>query len=176
MADNVHISLDVFGDQQLDRTLLRFEQRARNFRPVFELLASRFLKINRGQFSSQGGRGSGGWKPLAASTVARKKAQKLDPRILHATLALRKSLTILGTPGQVRVITDDTLTLGTSVKSKKGYPYPAVHQHGSKDGRIPQRRPVEFTDADRKEWVNELQRFLVGSDRSHDYEVSRGRA
>lgn len=154
------ISMEVFGDVQLNRTLLRASERSRNLSPVFSDLANDFLKIERQQFDTQGGF-SGGWKPLAESTIARKAALGLDPRILHATLALQRSLTQPGAPGFVRQISRSSMFVGSDVKSKDGFPYPAVHQN-PQSSRLPQRRPVELDEAHRRSWMKRIQQFIVG--------------
>jgi phage gpG-like protein len=157
---SVVLGLDIFGDKQLDREILRVERNGQDMSPAFRAIADVFLAANKAQFDTQGSAGSGGWKPLAESTKTYKLAAGLDPRIMHATLALRRSLTTPGDPNQIRRISSDEMVLGTAVKSAKGFPYPAVHQHGSRDGRIPRRRPVELTANQRNRWVKILQRFL----------------
>lgn len=128
--------------------------------PVFHTLADDFLNIEQKQFSTEGAYASGGWKPLSAAYLAAKTARGLDPRILHATLAMEKSLTIRGAPGQVRRITRDEMVVGTSVKSKKGFPYPAVHQNPV-TSPLPRRRPIELRPQDRIDWVKRLQTYLI---------------
>lgn len=146
----MEIVLEVLGDVELARKLVRFAGRANNVRPVLESLAHDFLSIERAQFKSEGARGSGGWAPLAPSTVA--KRGSAHP-ILFETGALYDSLTKPGNKGAVRNITADGMTVGTTV------PYARFHQHGT--GRMPRRRPVEFTEADRRAWVKAIQRFIV---------------
>lgn len=159
----MRLDLDVFGDKQFSRDLMRFEARANDMSPVFEDLADDFLRLNQEQFDSQG-RNSGGWAPLAESTVRRKAARGDDPRILHATRALRNSLTNRGAAGAVREISDDEMFVGTSVTTDRGFPYPAVHQN-PKQGQT-RRRPVELTPRRRRDWVKTLQEYLVGQTES----------
>lgn len=155
----MQITIDVFGDVQVSRNLMRFRDRAMNMIPAFQIEADLFLRHESKQFDSQGAYASGGWAPLAASTIARKARLGQDPRILHATLAMRRSLTVKGAPGQIRRIRRDSMEVGTSVKSPKGFPYPAVHQRGG--GHVPRRRPVEFRESDKREMIRRIQHYLV---------------
>lgn len=157
----VRITLDVFGDTQFDRTLLRIGERAEDMGPAFNDLADDFLLIEERQFQTEGGFASGGWKELAAATIERKAALDLDPRILHATLRMRESLTERTDPDHVRRIDSDEFVVGTKVKSEKGYPYPRAHQRGK---GVPRRRPVELRDQDRRAWVKALQSYVMTGD------------
>lgn len=154
--------LDVFGDVQFSREILRMGQRGHNMVPAFGPIADDFLKIERRQFDTQGGYASGGWKPLAASTLAEKRRNGFDLRILHRTLAMRNSLTKRGAAGSIRRMSADELVMGTNVRSAKGFPYPAAHQHGA---GVPRRRPIELTEPDKKRWVKWLQQWLITGER-----------
>ena len=149
----LRLQLEVFGDVQLDRELLRFSGRVTDLRPVWEALAADFEAIEAGQFNSQGARGSGGWQPLAESTVRQKaRHPEWDQRILHRTLALRNSLTDAGAPGAVRQIAPAEMLVGSTVA------YGVFHQQGK---GVPRRRPVELTAADRRRWVKAVQQYVV---------------
>lgn len=148
----MELRIEVFGEQQASRELLRFSQRVDDMSPAFEAVADEFLRLEHAQFATEGGYASGGWRPLAPSTVARKARLRLDPRILHATLRLRRSLTERG-PDHVRRIGPSELFVGSRV------PYGVYHQHGTH--RMPRRRPVEFTERDKANMVRVIQRFIV---------------
>jgi len=152
----VGIEIEVDGDVQISRELLRFTGRIEDASPAFEAIADDLRDVEKEQFDSQGGRSSGGWKKLAASTIAAKAAAGLDSRILHATLAMRRSLTEKSDPAHIEKITKDSLTFGSSDEKLP------IHQHGSADGQHPpQRRPLELTKMDREGIVKKLQRFMV---------------
>lgn len=156
------LEFDVFGDVQFSRDLLRFRDRAMDMRPAFASIHASFLAIERHQFATSGGF-SGGWRPLAPSTVEAKERRGLDPRILRATDAMWKSLTTASHPAHVFDNQPDTLFMGTRVKSAKSFPYPATHQHGTRNRRVPQRRIVELTETHRRRWVRIMQRYVVGA-------------
>lgn len=121
-------------------------------RPAFDVIHDQFLAIERRQFSTQG-RFSGGWRPLKSSTIIGKERAGLDPRILHATLRLRRSLTQRQDADHVYETTSDSMRITTRV------PYAAFHQRGTR--RMAQRRPVELTETHRRQWVQTLQRYLT---------------
>lgn len=156
----MNFTIEIFGDKQVDRDLLRFRERSMNMAPAFAALAADFLQQETRQFDSEGAYASGGWVPLRPSTIAKKAAAGQDLRILHATLAMQRSLTVPGAPGQVRRITRDEMFVGTDVRSKKGFPYPAVHQKPIRSP-LPRRRPVELRATTRREWIKALQHYLV---------------
>jgi phage gpG-like protein len=145
----MRIQLDTFGDVQLDRQLVRFQERVTDLSPALELLADDFLDINRRQFDSEGGN-SAGWAPLAASTVSSRGSAH---PILVEHGDLRASLTQRGGKGAIREVGPHELFVGTDIG------YAQYHQRGT--ARMPRRRPVEFTRRDRERWVKSLQRFVV---------------
>lgn len=149
----MQLELEVYGDTQFSRDLLRFRDRGMDMVPAFRSLADDFLDIGREQFGSQGGR-SGGWRPLSPTYLARKVADGHDPRILHRTLRLRRSLT-METADTIRRLAPDEMFVGSRV------PYGVHHQHGAPRANLPQRRPVELSNADRVRWVKILQRYLI---------------
>lgn len=146
---------EVAGEKQVSRELLRFGSHASDARPVFHKLHEKFLRIETAQFRTEGGRSSGGWAPLKDSTIASKAAKGLDPRILHATLALSKSLTKMGDKNQVVLITDQFMVFGSNLE------YLAPHQLGAPGSNLPRRRPLEFTKNDRVEIMRTIQKYIV---------------
>lgn len=146
------VDFEVFGDQQLSRELVRWGDRADDLSPAFEAFADGVVAIERKQFGSQGRYASGGWARLQPTTLAAKAAAGLDPRILHATLRLRKSLTSKSHADHVRDIGRDEVFVGTSV------PYARYHQQGR---GVKRRRPVELTARDRRNAVKTIQLWLA---------------
>jgi phage gpG-like protein len=76
------------------------------------------------------------WKPLSEAYAKRKEKKWGKRRILERDRNLSKIISRKTGEGE-RVI-------GTTAKSKKGYPYPAVHQFGSDNGLIPPRPFLPF--------------------------------
>lgn len=152
----MRLLLDVHGDHQVERTLLRAAGRTDDMSDGLSLVADHFLDSEERQFASQGGYASGGWAPLAPSTLAGKRRAGQDQRILHAEGDLRASLTRRG-GDHLEEVTDSSLVFGTTDPKAK------FHQFGT--STMPRRRPVELTEGDRREAVRILQRSIVEGDR-----------
>lgn len=144
------IELSAHGDVQVSRRLLRFGERAINAAPAFEFIATELMRIEREQFDTEGQRSSGGWAPLAESTLA----QKTGPSILVESGELKASLTERGHPSQRLIISDTFMVFGSEVD------YAAYHQRGT--AHMPRRRPLELTEHDRAHTVvRTLQRWIT---------------
>lgn len=170
------ITLDVFGDVQLKRKILRVGDRAEDASPALRGLADYFRDLERDQFRSEGGTGSGGWPELKPSTI-RKRVGGLRDRnvgrfrsrssgrfmsrsqatasitILDDTGALKDSLTDAGDESHIERVSRDELEFGTLV------PYARFHQTGTK--HMAKRRPVELSETHRRESVRKLQKYLM---------------
>lgn len=154
----MRLDLEAFGEVQFSRELLRIRDNARDMKPAFDDIHNVMVGASARQFSTQGGY-SGGWKPLAASTRAHKSRAGLDPRILHATLRLRNSLTQTSHPDHVYESSSDEMFVGSRV------PYGKFHQKGN-EPIMPRRRPVDFSSGGgprvKNDIVKILQRHLMG--------------
>lgn len=146
------LQVDVYGDEQVNRELLRFSDRSLDASPAFRRIADGMRDQIGRQFASQGAAGSGGWAPLKPSTLAKKAAEGLSPNILQATGALMDSLTGAGGANR-EVVTRDELIFGTTLA------YGGFHQRGT--SRMPQRKPIEFSETDRRGFMKTLQRYVV---------------
>lgn len=142
-----YFSLSISGDVQVSRRLERFAERAESARPLWANIIRYLERLSEQQFSSQG-KFSGGWWPLADSTVQRKG----HDTILLDTGRLWDSLTG-GNADSIREIGDDAMAFGTTV------PYAGVHQTGG-DPHPTQRRPVELTEGHRRTVMKRLQRWI----------------
>jgi phage gpG-like protein len=155
----MRLELNVLGDQQLNRELLRFADRAVDARPLWNHLILQLLALEEEQFKDGGKRASGGWLELADSTKERKAASS-DPTVranaevtLKATEALYHSVTDVHGDDAVRLSEPDMMIFGTTI------PYARFHQLGE---GVPQRRFLELTEHDRADmFVRGAQRFLV---------------
>ncbi len=146
------IEFDFYGEKQVKRRIMRPGKYAGHLRPLFNNLADFFMDIEIGQFASDGARGSRPWKPLKPETVRRKERAGLDPRILRATGALYESLTQRGDRDQKLYIMEDFMIFGSKVE------YGFFHQNAR---GVPRRRPIEFTEKDRRETVKKIQRYIL---------------
>jgi phage gpG-like protein len=145
----LRLSLEVFGEKVIDRTLADLADRGTDLSPAFEAVADEFIEAERRQFATEGGFGSGGWAPLSPAYGAWKARHYPGKPILQREGDLWRSLT---QGPAVRVIKSDYLALGSDVE------YGKYHQAG--DG-VPRRRPVELPESTRRTMVKLMQRFVV---------------
>lgn len=111
-------------------------------------------EVTEQQFDTQGQHASGGWAPLAASTVAEKARKGLRPEILQATGRMKESLTRRFDSGHIEELRGpDTLAFGSRV------PYAGYHQTGT--SRMPRRRPIALTEGDKRRIMKAIQLAMV---------------
>lgn len=149
----MQIVFEISGEKQVNRELLRIGEYAGDAQPAFSAIADLIMDETAEQFATEGRHASGGWKPLAESTLREKARLGFGSRgILERTLALERSLTERGNANQILETTPDSLTFGTSLR------YGDYHQLGR---GVPQRRPVELTESARRQVVKILQRWVL---------------
>lgn len=148
--------IEIHGDQQVARKLLRFADRVLDATEAFEAIAQDLYRIEREQFNTEGKYGSGGWEQLADSTIARKlhspdaKTRGNAHNILRATDALMRSLVDEGAPGNIKIVQPHQLVFGTKV------PHAKYHQPDPQ-----RRRELEIPRRDRADLVRIMQRELL---------------
>jgi phage gpG-like protein len=147
----MRIYFDVFGEDRVAYDLLRFAGRTLDIRPPLLQVATDVRDITEERFERQGP----GWAPLAPSTLQAKAAKGQDPRILHATQALRESLTRLGGK-HVEIVADDSLLMATQDEKAR------YHQEGT--SRMPARKVVDFSRFNHEDFVRTIQRYIVEGD------------
>lgn len=147
----MRFTFTVEGETQIDRTLARFAENASDASRLWDALANRFALVERRQFDSEGTYGSGGWQALSPRYAAWKARHYPGKPILERTGDLRDSLT--RRPFGIEVITPKSMTVGS------GIDYGRFHQAGG--GTLPQRRPVELPESERRNWIRLIQRFIV---------------
>lgn len=145
----MRFELDIFGDKQVSREILRVGEYADNPRPALHAVADFLRKVEWTQFATQGVSSSGGWPPLAPSTIAKKG----HSRILWETGTLARSLYSKNSPFHIESVFVKELVFGTRVK------YARYHQLGT--SKMPRRRPVELTLSQRKRVINIVHRWVV---------------
>lgn len=146
-------SLEVIGDVQVEREFIRFGERAMEAGELWNVLHGALMDMEFEQFASEGEHGSGGWAPLASSTVAAKQRQGYPVEILHRTLALFKSLTQPDSEGSLFENFGEYMRFGTTIE------YAIYHQTGTRT--LPMRKPVQLTAAERLELTKSVQRFIM---------------
>ena len=146
--------MEAFGDTLVDFRLLGIEVGATDLRPALKDVAESLIKNEQRRFRTQGG---GDWAPLAPATRKSKAARGEDPRILHATGRLAKSLTRKHDPWMQLDVGPNFLVYGSHV------PYAGFHQTGTR--HMPPRKPLRFGEAEKAKAIKTLQRALVEGSR-----------
>lgn len=151
------LTLEVYGEKIVARDILRVGEHAQDMRPAWDHIAGQLRDYERDLFDSEGASGPNGkWDELADSTKAFKAANNLDPRIMHATLRLRESLTDSASNGDQEYISTPTfMVFGTKV------PYGERHQG---PGVQDQRRFLAFTELQKRDIVRAAQLWIIRGD------------
>lgn len=180
----MNITVEVQGEERLNKALRGVAADLSDLTPAWRAVSDEIYSIERRQFSTQGARGPAGkWEKRADSTVARYTAiNRRGFAVLNETLrrtdATFKALTTRGAPGGIYDPQPSSLTVGTDLKSPKGFPYPKAHQTGAPRANIRQRKLYDLTDRDAARLLSILKRGLVGKvkDRGFDYVEDFGEA
>lgn len=154
----MRLEFEVYGEKLISRQLLRIADRTVDFTPVWGSVADFIRGGETDLFDTQGASSGRPWEQIQPATIARKIAQDLDPRILHATHRLRDSLTeghgdTPGNADQVLITTPSAIAFGSNV------PYAGRHQN-PKDGGT-QRRPLDFNETGKQHIVKQLQAYAL---------------
>lgn len=146
-------SLDIEGDRLVARHLLAVEQRTLHPRPAFARIGEQMLLAEKHLFDSEGAFAGRHWERDQPSTLEAKAEMGLDPRVLHATRRLRRSLTQRGNQEQIRKSTDRGIEFGTRV------PYAKCHQTGTRN--MPARPPEAFERLQRRQFERTISRWIL---------------
>ena len=144
----MRVEFEMLGDVQFSRDLLKYGDRGADLSPAFGVIADDWVDWNQKQFDTEGFRGSGGWDGLAPSTV---RTRGNAHPILQVTGALLRELT---DKSNIEIQHNFMHLMIPDEQNEYG----RFHQSGT--SRMPRRRPIEFTDLDRKSMVKTIQRYL----------------
>lgn len=158
-----------FGFKEAARNYERMGARAIDVSEVLDELVDDITEIEEIIFNSEGRRGGGMWRRPTPAWRRRKD----DPRTLHHSRALRRSVTYRGDPNNLVKIDgrQGVLIFGSKL------PYALVHQRGSKPRgggffikgggragpniRTPQRKFIKFTKGDRQRFSKKIAKYLA---------------
>ena len=148
------LTFEVMGDKQVSRSFSRFSNEVKDLTDAFREIVKDFREIvEKKQFESEGSYGSGGWKPLALSTLLQKRRKGYPDAILEASGRMKRSLT--GNTGDtIEEVKRLSVRMGTSVS------YARYHQKGTR--YMPARPLIQLTEGDKTRWTKIIHRYLVG--------------
>ena len=148
------LHLEVMGIQATKDMLVRGMTAASRMKPALELISEDMMRDVEINFTSQGHRGGGSWKPLAQSTIERRARAGYGPEpILVVKGKLKESMTVRGSPYQDLKVTNSEISLRSRLA------YAAVQNEGG--GRIPARPFATFVAGDVKRWTKICEDYLV---------------
>ena len=99
--------------------------------------------------------GFGQYPPLSPKYFARKQRVSPGTPILTGIRGGKLKNSIINTTADsIVLIGKRSVEFGTKAKSSKGYPYPLVVQHGTKDKKTPGRKFLFFSQAMVKQIIN----------------------
>lgn len=115
--------IELLNERVVERKLNHVAATRANMREILRgPVADVIFEIEEQIFNSQGRRGGGSWAADSPGWLRRKLARGLDPRIGHATLRLRRAMSVRNAPHQRMAVTSQSLTIGTDL------PYAATQQ------------------------------------------------
>lgn len=145
----VHVRFSFLGEEQINRTMEAFGNRAKDMRPAWDMLRARFISYEEAWFGSEG---EGEWPSLSHDYATWKARHFPGKPILQREGDLLKSVT----KPDIDVREASYAIFGT------GDPVAGYHQRG--EGNLPIRRVIDLDDAERVEWVRTVQDYLVKGD------------
>lgn len=150
----MRISVEAQGTERVARKMTLSGARAADAREAFGHIINLIFKIESQIFQSQGRRGGGSWQRLTLDWLRRKThSPGLDTRILHATGALRRSVTERGAPHQILELSPNHLRFGTD--------RPGAQAHQTGTGGMPKRQFIKFTEKDRRDMRELMAKHII---------------
>lgn len=144
----MRVEFNMLGEKQVSRELLRAGLRADQAAPVLGAIADDIIDWTRDQFDSEGGR-SGGWAPLADSTVKSRGSA-------HPILQVHGDLMREMTSRSNWIVTDSFAHFQPPDEQEQigGY-----HQTGTT--KMPRRPIFDFSPEERAQIVRKVQFWLI---------------
>jgi phage gpG-like protein len=148
--------IEVEGKEQLLSSFLKVEHGLLDLRQLgaWRLIKTVFHRLLKRIFDSEGSDSAHGkWQQISPKYAVVKQRKYGDMPILQAGGKMYRALT--GNTGDtVFEESAQEMAIGTSAKSKSGFPYPKAHQTGT--SRMPARPPISFTREQQKELTDPL--------------------
>lgn len=152
----LRLSVELRGYENVKLGLERVRAKIEDLSPAFREIQQSFYEMEQQQFISRGGTHS--WVALSPKYEAWKQRHYPGMPLMELTGSLKKSLVAPGGENIARILPHEA-RFGTSVRSKRGYPYPMAHQEGR--GHNPQRRLIDPSREQLLSWARIIQRHIV---------------
>lgn len=149
----------IFGANPFARTIERTGKYASDLRPVWHLIEENILDINSQQMITEGRRGlAGAWTPMADSTRAYKASHGFLMPLLQRSGDLYDAVAAFSSPN--RNVYKGAQSLGFIVTGEPGR-IGAIHQKGAPSVGLPQRKVIDWTEADKVQFIKDIQRYVL---------------
>jgi len=139
------------GGSGRNTTVLRANYKTPETIPFYKASFDLYRTLSS-EFQSEGSR-AGGWAPLSPAYAARKAQEWPGRPILQRRRVLMRTLTVKGEPGQIRRLTTESMTLGTSHKAAR------FHQEGTR--HMPARPPIALSRVDEERWLDLTREWVL---------------
>lgn len=139
----VYLKIEVLGQVKLLHLLDGIEQRAEDFRPVWDEVARDLMDFEKRVFASEGAAIRHVWPSLSPDYLAQKMREGYPASILVRTGALKRSLTEEGSADMILIKEPKFLRFGTATKVGRWFLGP-IHQD-PQTANVPA-RPMVPTD------------------------------
>jgi phage gpG-like protein len=151
----VKIAAVQFGFSEARRNLAHMGAAAMDLEQPLDDLVDDITEIEERIFSSGGRRGGGMWRRPTMAWQRRKSRMQGDPRTLHSSRRLRRSVTYRGNPEMFLRINgrEGTLQFGSKV------PYARAHQKGL--GHMPKRPFIKFLKTDHARFAKKISKYIA---------------
>lgn len=131
------ITIQVTGADKIQQAIEELLHKAQNLDRPMHAIGAYLTNIMEGSFDSETSPDGEAWHPLAESTKAYKAKHGGNKILQSGGRNLRESTGYSSD--------DKSVVVGVNAYSKDQYPYPIVHQFGSKDGKIAARPFMPIT-------------------------------
>lgn len=162
------LTYKIQGTDRLLNSLERLDLSFKDFRPLFNEASRLVYEFEKDAFASEGSTSKvGRWKPLTRAYAQWKEKKAPGKPILELTGTLKRSLTRPNARGSVRRVTEDELTIGTSI------PYGIFHQTGTR--KMVARPPFAQTKQQERQIVKILRDGIAAFVKRAGFTVTEGR-
>lgn len=149
----VRIRFEIANEVQFSRAFETGVAKFLHLEIPFGTMADDFFQSMSNVFAAEGAfEERGKWAALSPAYAKWKARHFPGRKILELNGRLKNSLIMKGGPDNVLEITPDTLTVGTRV------PYAIYHQTGTP--KMPQRKIIELTSAQKLRWVHVMHEYM----------------
>ncbi len=158
MPPLIKLRFEVLGEVQLSRAFEDIAGIGDDLTEPFNDMAEEYYVSQSQVFDREGAfENRSKWPALSIAYARWKKKKFPGKKILELTGRMKKAATIRGAADNITRITHNEMTVGLST------PYAMKHQKGLEG--LPQRKIIELTDRQKKDWTRIMHNYLYNAQR-----------